>query len=81
MDRMYHVLANARRELSGRDPLPTPEELRETREEILDTLSRTIPFYRGRGSWGHGEGKQFLDRWEDDLLEKLNELERGENDG
>jgi hypothetical protein len=80
MDRMYHSLENGRRELSGRAPLPTPEELRETSEEILDTLATTIPYYRQRGGWRYGEGKEFMDRWQDRLLAQLANLERGEND-
>jgi hypothetical protein len=76
MDRMYHVLANARRELSGLDPLPTPPELEDTREDILRTLRTTIPHYRRH--WRHGQGAKLLRLWEDTALEKLSELDKGD---
>jgi hypothetical protein len=79
-DRLYHALENGRREVSGRDPLPVPQELEETREEILDTLSRTIPHYRRSPGYQGGGGAEFLDRWQDRLLAQLANLERGEND-
>jgi hypothetical protein len=57
-----------------------PEELEETREEILHTLSSTIPYYRQHGGWGSeaGEGAEFLAAWEDALLEKLTKLDKGD---
>jgi hypothetical protein len=78
MDRLYFEQNNARRELDGRALLPTPPELEDTREDILDTLSVTLPFYRERGDWTHGEGKELLDAWQDRCLEKLAELEKGD---
>jgi hypothetical protein len=77
-DRLYHALENGRRSLAGLDPLPMPEELEETREEILDTLGTTIPFYRQHGGWRYGEGKEFMDRWQDRLLEQLTKLDKGD---
>jgi hypothetical protein len=76
--RLYHVSENGRRELSGRDPLPLPDELRETREEILDTLGTTIPHYRRSPGYQSGEGAEFLAWWEDALLEKLTKLDKGD---
>jgi len=78
MDRFYHSHENARRELFGLEPLPLPDELRETRAEVLSTLRETIPFYRDRGSWGEGEGAEFLRQWENHELEKLSELQKGD---
>jgi hypothetical protein len=82
MDRMYHTLENGRRELEGRDPLPDLPEapLEDTKTDIMNTLSRTIPHYRQHGGWRRGEGKEFLDRWQDRLLAQLANLESGEND-
>ena len=79
MARMYHALANGRRALSGLDPLPTPPELEDMREDILHTLRMVIPHYRQHGGWRHGEGMQFLDEWQDRLLAELGDLERGEH--
>jgi hypothetical protein len=79
MDRFYFEMNNARRELDGLDPLHIPEDLEETREEILETLSSTIPYYRQHGGWRYGDGAEFLAAWEDRLLEKLADLERGEH--
>jgi hypothetical protein len=80
-DRLYHALENGRRELEGLDPMPMPEELEETREEILDALGTTIPHYRRYPGYQGGDGAEFLAAWEDRLLEQLADLERGENDG
>jgi hypothetical protein len=77
-DRLYHVMENARRDLDGREPLPTPPELEDTREDILDTLRTVIPHYRASGGWKYGEGREFLDRWQDEQLEKLAELDKGD---
>jgi hypothetical protein len=81
MDRLYHVLENGRRELQGLDPLPPPEVSPEdTREDILHTLTTTIPHYRARGGWYSGEGAEFLAEWENRELEKLSELEKGNSE-
>ena len=82
MDRMLHAMANGRRELLGLPPEPLPRELRETKSDLLDTLQHTIPWYRSHGGWDSGEEKAFLDQWEDRLLERLADLERGaQSDG
>jgi hypothetical protein len=78
MDRMYHAVANARREIAGLDPLACPPELRETREDVLRTLRETIPHYRQHGGWRYGEGAEFLQAWENRELEKLSELQKGD---
>jgi hypothetical protein len=77
MDRLYHALENARRELDGLDPLPTPLQLEGTKDDILHTLRHVIPHYRARGGYSHGHGAEFLCEWEDCTLEKLAELQKG----
>ena len=77
MDKLLHALENARRELDGLDPLPTPPELAETKDDVLHTLGETIPHYRARGGYSHGDGAEFLREWEDCALEKLAELQKG----
>jgi len=77
MDRFYFEMNNARRELSGLSPEPLPPELEDTRESVLHTLSVAIPHYRQHGGWRYGGGKQLLDAWEDQLLEQLSELQKG----
>jgi hypothetical protein len=77
-DRLYFEVENGRRALQGLDPLPTPPGLEDTRDDILHTLRTTIPHYRADRGWKHGEGREFLDRWQDELLEKLNELDKGD---
>jgi hypothetical protein len=76
-DRSYHEQGNARRELMGLEPEPLPPGLEPTAADIVETLSTTIPHFRRFGSWGYGEGKEFLDAWENTLLEQLSELQRG----
>jgi hypothetical protein len=78
-DRLYHALENGRRSLAGLDPLPMPEELEETREEILDTLGTTIPHYRRYPGYQGGDGAEFLAAWEDALLEELTKLDKGDD--
>ena len=78
MSRLYFERNNARRQLDGLDPLPTPPELRETKDEVVHALKVTLPHYRQSGGWQRGEGKEFLDAWQDRLREKLANLERSE---
>jgi hypothetical protein len=77
MDRVYHAIESGRRELAALDPLPTPPELAETKDDILHTLRHVIPHYRARGGYSHGDGAEFLREWEDCTLEKLAELQEG----
>lgn len=79
-DRLYFETENGRRELDGLDPLPTPAHLEDTREDILHTLRHVIPRYRQSLGYQHGAGKEFLAQWQDELLEKLAALPKGDDD-
>jgi hypothetical protein len=67
MERLLHAFENARREMEGLALLPdTPysdEELREALE--------VISVYRAEPGYQSGEGRHFLDRWEQATRQKL----------
>ena len=77
MDKLYLALANGRRELQGLGPLPTPPELRDTKDDVIYTLRHVIPACRETRAYQRGEGKDFLDHWQNSELEKLNALDKG----
>jgi hypothetical protein len=78
MDRFYHEMENARREISGEEPLPRLPE-----EPLSDLLHEreTIESYAARPGYQHGDGLEFIEAWRESVTEKIERLERGENDG
>lgn len=74
-DRLYHVMENGRRELRGLDPLPTPPDLRETKEDHYHTLRVLIPGLRDGPGWKSDEAQEILRCWEDEALDQLSELD------
>ena len=70
-ERYFHTYENARREIAGLEPLPELPYTEEDRADDMDTLAETIPAYRASPGYQSGEGKAFLDHWEQSLREKL----------
>jgi hypothetical protein len=71
MERWLHAHENARREIEGREPLPDLPYTDEDREDDRRCLAETIPAYRTSPGYQHGEGKAFLDEWEQSIRDKL----------
>jgi hypothetical protein len=71
MERWFHSYEQARREIQGLEPLPDLPYTEEDRLDDMDTLAETIPAYRASPGYQHGEGKAFLDEWEQSLRDKL----------
>jgi hypothetical protein len=71
-ERYFHAFENGRRELQGLDPLPDLSYTEEDREDDRRCLAEVIPSYRASSpGWQSGEGKAFLDAWEQHIREKL----------
>jgi hypothetical protein len=71
MERYFHAHENARREIEGREPLPDLPYTDEDREDDRRCLAEVIPAYRTSPGYQHGEGKDFLDQWEQETRERL----------
>jgi hypothetical protein len=71
MERFLHLHENARREIHGLEPLPELPYTDEDREDDIRCLEETIPAYRTSPGYRHGEGKAFLDHWEQTTSERL----------
>ncbi len=67
MERFFHAMESARRELEGLEPL---RDLPYTEEDYQDAL-RTIAAYRDEPGWQVGEAKAFLDQWEHETRERM----------
>jgi hypothetical protein len=69
LDRFFKELENIERADVGLPPLPYTEE---DREDDRRCLREVIPAYRAASpGWQSGEGKAFLDTWEEHIREKL----------
>jgi hypothetical protein len=73
MERLLDLHENARRELHGLEPLPDLPYTEEDREDDWETLQETIPAYRRSPGYQGGEGKAFLDHWEQEIRDRLQE--------
>jgi hypothetical protein len=71
MERYFHAHENARREIEGREPLPDLPYTDEDREDDRRCLAEVIPAYRTSPGYQSGEGKDFLDQWEQETRERL----------
>jgi hypothetical protein len=71
MERLLHLHENARREIEGREPLPDLPYTDEDREDDRRCLAEVIPAYRTSPGYQHGQGKDFLDQWEQETRERL----------
>jgi hypothetical protein len=74
MEKLLRMFDNYRRAEQGLEPLTlmrTPEEAALEVEDLEHTLEATIPSYRECPGWQSGEGREFLDRWEQEATEKL----------
>jgi hypothetical protein len=71
MERLLHLHENARREIEGREPLPDLPRTEEGREVDRRCLEQVIPSYRTSPGYQSGEGKAFLDHWEQCIRDKL----------
>jgi hypothetical protein len=71
MERYFHAHENARREIEGREPLPDLPYTDEDREDDRRCLAEVIPAYRTSPGYQHGQGKDFLDQWEQETRERL----------
>jgi hypothetical protein len=71
MERWLHLHENARREIEGREPLPDLPRTEEGREVDRRCLEQVIPSYRTSPGYQSGEGKAFLDHWEQCIRDKL----------
>ncbi len=67
MERFFHAMESARRELEGLEPLP---DLECTEEDYQDAMN-TIAAYRAEPGWQIGEAKAFLDQWEQETRERM----------
>jgi hypothetical protein len=70
MERLLHLHENARREIEGREPLPELPYTEEDREDDRRCLEEIIPAYRASPGYQSGEGKAFLDHWEQSIRDK-----------
>jgi hypothetical protein len=71
MTRHLHAIAQARRRLAGlipEDDLPYTVEDRENDRRFLE---EGVPKYRERPGWQREEGREILDRWEQNTRERL----------
>jgi hypothetical protein len=71
MERYLHAHENARREIEEREPLPDLPYTEEDRNDDRRCLAEVIPAYRTSPGYQHGEGKAFLDQWEQTTRERL----------
>ncbi len=74
MEKLLRMHENHLRAERGLEPLPlvrTPEEAALEANNLEHTLAVTIPSYRQGGGWQSREGREFLDRWEQETREKL----------
>ena len=71
MEQLLHAHEQARREIEGREPLPDLPYTDEDREDDRRCLEETIPAYRASPGYQSGEGKAFLDHWEQSIRDKL----------
>ncbi len=78
VERYFHALDNARREIDGLEPLPNLPYTKEDYEDDLRTLHEHIPAMRTSAGWQKEEARTLLDEWERSLREKL---EKGQTDG
>jgi hypothetical protein len=83
MERLLHLHENARREMHGLEPLPDLPYTDEDREDDRRLLQETISQYRMSPGYQSGEGKAFLDHWEQETKERLAkaELKGAQNSG
>ena len=70
-ERYLHSHEQARREIEGREPLPDLPYTAEDLEDDRRCLEETIPAYRAEPGYESGEGKDFLDQWEQSIRDKL----------
>jgi hypothetical protein len=70
-ERYFHTYENARREIHGLEPLPDLPYTEEDREDDRRCLAEVIPAYRTSPGYQHGDGKAFLDHWEQSIKDKL----------
>jgi hypothetical protein len=78
MERFLHLHEQARREIHGLEPLPDLPYTDEDREDDRRCLAEIIPAYRMSPGYQHGEGKAFLDHWEQTTRERLEKGARHE---
>jgi hypothetical protein len=71
MERYFHAHENARREIEGREPLPELPYTDEDREDDRRCLEEIIPRYRSSPGYQSGDGKAFLDQWEQSIRDNL----------
>ena len=71
MEHLLHTHENARREIEGEEPLPDLPYTEEDRQDDRACLEELIPRYRASPGWQSGEGKDFLDDWEQRTKERL----------
>jgi hypothetical protein len=71
MERFFHAHENARREIEGREPLPELPYTEEDRKDDRRCLAEVIPQYRMSPGYQRGEGKAFLEHWEQTTRERL----------
>jgi len=71
MERFLHLHENASREIAGLEPLPDLPYTQEDREDDRRSLEEVIPSYRASPGYQSGEGKYFLDEWEQATRERL----------
>ncbi|WP_119067718.1 hypothetical protein [Rubrobacter indicoceani] len=63
-ERYFHAFENARREVAGLSLLSDLKYTEEDYNDDLDTLQRTIPYYRQSAGWQSETGQEMLDAWE-----------------
>jgi hypothetical protein len=81
MEKLLRMHENHRRAERDLETLPlvrTPEEAALDVAHLEHTLAVTIPSYRQGRGYQSGEGREFLDRWEQETREKL---EKGDPNG
>jgi hypothetical protein len=69
MERFLHLHEYASREIAGPEPLPDLPYTQEDREDDGRCLAEVIPQYRMSPGYQRGEGKAFLDHWEQETRE------------
>ncbi len=72
----FHAHENARREIHGLEPLPDLPYIEEDRSNDIDTLENTLPVYRASAGWREEKDQAWLDRWEEQLMARINGKER-----
>jgi hypothetical protein len=72
----FHAHENARRVQYGLEALPPLKYTEEDRSNDLDTLEHVIPVYRASAGWREEKDQAWLDRWEEQLKERINGKER-----